>query len=54
MIVAEGLRCGLVGEDAIARFWKENGFILKMILLFLLPVMPFWFFWPVMLTWMSM
>ena len=40
----------VVGEDAIARFWNENGFILSMMLLFLLPVMPALFFWPVMIT----
>ena len=40
----------VVGEDAIARFWNENGFILGMILLFLLPVMPWFIFWPVMIT----
>lgn len=47
-----GLFCAVyrvVGEDAIERFWNEYGFILSMILLFLLPVMPALFFWPVML-----
>ena len=41
----------IVGEDAIARFFGAKiGFILRMILLFLLPVMPWFIFWPVMIT----
>ena len=59
MCAVVGLFCVVYGvivsEDAFARFFGAKiGFILRMILLFLLPVMPFWFFWPVMLTWMSM
>ena len=43
MCAVVGMFCAVyrvVGEDAIARFWKENGFILKMFLLFLLLDMP--------------
>ena len=55
MCAVVGLFCVVYGvivsEDAFARFFGAKiGFILRMILLFLLPVMPWFIFWPVMIT----